>query len=104
MSAPLLVAICDLGFIGGAFFHPDPGLGFPPGTPTPFPHRRFGKPGDQRDDGFDAEVRYDGFHTPDRVSRTRSSSCGRATAADTVGRQEHVDGGVSQFIELRGAG
>jgi len=35
--APLLIGVCGLGFIGGAFFHPDPGLGFPPGTPADIP-------------------------------------------------------------------
>jgi hypothetical protein len=35
--APLLIAVCGLGFIGGAAFHPDPGLGFPPGTPDRIP-------------------------------------------------------------------
>ena len=31
--AAVLLGLCGLGFVGGAFFHPDPGLGFPPGTP-----------------------------------------------------------------------
>ena len=35
--APILVGVCGLGFIGGAFFHPDPGLGFPPGTSADIP-------------------------------------------------------------------
>jgi Protein of unknown function (DUF998) len=37
MLAPLLIALCGAGFIGGAIFHPDPGLGFPPGTPDTIP-------------------------------------------------------------------
>jgi hypothetical protein len=35
--APVLLGVCGLGFIGGAFFHPDPGLGFPLGTPDTLP-------------------------------------------------------------------
>jgi Protein of unknown function (DUF998) len=35
--APALLGVCGLGFIGGAVFHPDPGLGFPPGTPDVIP-------------------------------------------------------------------
>jgi hypothetical protein len=35
--APLLVGVCGLGFIGGGLFHPDPGLGFPPGTSPDIP-------------------------------------------------------------------
>jgi hypothetical protein len=34
MAAPLLLGLCGIGFIGSAIFHPDPGDGFPPGTPT----------------------------------------------------------------------
>jgi hypothetical protein len=34
---PVLLGVCGLGFIGGAFFHPDPGLGFPLGTPDSIP-------------------------------------------------------------------
>ncbi len=30
---PSLIAIAGLGLVGAAFFHADPGLGFPPGTP-----------------------------------------------------------------------
>jgi hypothetical protein len=30
---PTLIAIAGLGLVGAAFFHADPGLGFPPGTP-----------------------------------------------------------------------
>lgn len=31
---PSLIAIAGLGLVGAAFFHADPGLGFPPGTPA----------------------------------------------------------------------
>jgi hypothetical protein len=34
---PVLLGVCGLGFIGGAVFHPDPGLGFPLGTPDVIP-------------------------------------------------------------------
>ncbi|MBV8717345.1 MAG: DUF998 domain-containing protein [Chloroflexi bacterium] len=34
---PVLLGVCGLGFIGGALFHPDPGLGFPVGTPDVIP-------------------------------------------------------------------
>jgi hypothetical membrane protein len=34
---PILIGICGAGLITGAIFHPDPGLGFPPGAPAAMP-------------------------------------------------------------------
>jgi hypothetical protein len=34
---PLLIAIYGLGLLTGSLFHPDPGLGFPPGAPIGMP-------------------------------------------------------------------
>ncbi len=34
---PVLIGLCGLGAVAGAIFHPDPGLGFPPGAPAGMP-------------------------------------------------------------------
>lgn len=35
--APILLALAAIGTIGAGIFHPDPGLGFPPGAPAGMP-------------------------------------------------------------------
>jgi hypothetical protein len=36
-SVPVLISLYGVGLIVGAIFHPDPGLGFPPGAPSGMP-------------------------------------------------------------------